>query len=272
MEVVFIVGFAGDALPRNGQGDVVALADKLETLVGLFGVGQRPSGDKDPFALRRHALGVVRILAEHALPLDLSWLIQSAQDVFDPALLEGAGHCDPGEPTLAQQVEDFVRDRLAAMLQESGAKVQDVDAVLSLRPQRLAQVAPRLAAVEQFRLWPQSQSLAAANKRVGNILKKADAADLVSGAIDSRLLIEPAEIDLARELAHVAPLAQQAFERGDYTESLRVLAGLRSAVDVFFEAVMVNAPQDAVRRNRLALLSALHAAMNQVAELARLSA
>jgi glycyl-tRNA synthetase beta chain len=263
--------FAGDQLPRNRVADVVALADKLETLVGLFRVGQRPSGDKDPFALRRHALGIVRILVEHALALDLSWLIRAAQNVFDAAAVASVDASAAGDVPVVEQVEDFIRDRLAGLLQEQGARAQDIDAVMSLRPQRLSETAARLAAVEEFRQRPEAAALAAANKRVANILKKVESAHAPAKDVDPALLTEPGEIALASALSRVAPAADQAFQRGDFTASLLALAALRGPVDAFFDAVMVNAQDVAVRANRLALLAALHGSMNQVADLAKLS-
>jgi len=250
--------YAGDALPRGRAGLVVALADKLETLVGLFGIGQLPTGDKDPFALRRHALGVIRMLAEQAVPVDLSALLARAVPAFGSAI------ADPSAPLLA-----FIYERLAGSLREQGYSAQEVDAVLALNPQRLADIGERLKAVRAFAALPEAASLAAANKRVGNILKKADAA--VQPRVDAALLKEPAEAALANALATVRPAADAAFDRGDYTASLRALAALREPVDAFFEAVMVNAEDAALRANRLGLLAQLHAAMNRVADLSRLA-
>jgi len=263
--------FAGDSLPRDEVGQVVALADKLETLVGMFSVGQRPTGDKDPYALRRHALGVVRILVERRLPIDVSWLLASAQQVFADPVLGPVPEFSVDEVSVAQQIADFLQDRLSNMLQEQGAMSADVDAVMALRPQRLCEIAARLDAVQQFRMQPEAASLAAANKRVGNILKKVDGHEVRSSTIDLTLLSEPAEFELVRALNEVAPFAHSAFLRGDYTESMRSLAALRDPVDAFFEAVMVNASDAAVRSNRLALLTRLHAAMNQVADLSKLA-
>jgi glycyl-tRNA synthetase beta chain len=250
--------FAGDELPRNMTGLAVALADKLETLVGLFGIGQLPTGDKDPFALRRHALGVIRMLTERSLDLELPALVESAVPVFD-ALIS-----DPSVPLL-----DFIYDRLAGSLREQGFSAQEVDAVLSLRPARLSDVTTRLAAVRAFAALPEAASLAAANKRIGNILKKSEAPE---GAFSSSHLVESAEKDLHIAIDRVAPLARSHFDRGDYEGSLRELAGLRSAVDGFFDSVMVNAEDRSLRNNRLWLLKNLHAAMNRVADLSKLAA
>jgi glycyl-tRNA synthetase beta chain len=251
--------FAGDSLPRNHTGEVVALADKLETLVGLFGIGQLPTGDKDPFALRRHALGVIRILVEKNLPLSLSAVIESVLPVFGDLI------SNPTEPLLA-----FFSDRLAVSLREQGYSAQEVDAVLALQPQRLGEVPRRLAAVRAFASLPEAASLAAANKRVGNILKKADTA--VEAKVDTALLKEVAESALYEALQQAAPKAQAAFEQGDYTASLQALAVLKAPVDAFFDSVMVNADDVALKANRLGLLASLHKAMNQVADISRLAA
>lgn len=250
--------FAGDALPRNHTGTVVALADKLETLVGLFGIGQLPTGDKDPFALRRHALGVIRILVEKNLPLDLPELLKAAVPAF------GALIADPSDALLG-----FFADRLAVNLRDQGYSAQQVDAVLALAPARLGDVPRRLEAVRAFAALPEAASLAAANKRVGNILKKVEGA--VPTAIDAELLKEPAERQLAAALAEVQPRSDRLFEQQDYTGSLQALAALKAPVDAFFDGVMVNAEDAALRANRLALLAALHAAMNRVADLSKLA-
>ncbi|MFY7865325.1 glycine--tRNA ligase subunit beta [Roseateles sp.] len=250
--------FAGDELPRNEVGLVVALADKLETLVGMFGIGQLPTGDKDPFALRRHALGLVRMLSERASGLSLDALIQAAVPAFG-ALIQ--------DPSVA--LGEFVFDRLSGSLREQGYSAQEVDAVLALRPQRLADVAARLQAVRAFAALPEAASLAAANKRIGNILKKSEQA--VEARIDEALLQEAAEQHLATALKNVQPIADSLFHAGQYESSLRELATLRTTVDAFFDGVMVNAEDPALRANRLGLLKTLHEAMNRVADLSRLA-
>jgi len=255
--------FAGDSLPRGRAGLVVALADKLETLVGMFGIGQVPTGDKDPFALRRHALGVIRMLAENDLDLPLDALLQTASAPF--AAVAGFKPAEATEATLA----DFIYERLAGSLRDQGYSAQEVDAVVSLRPQRLGDIPKRLAAVRAFAVLPEAASLAAANKRVGNILKKAEGK--VAARIDTALLKEPAESALNEALGRVQPLSQTAFAKGDHTASLKALAALREPVDKFFDAVMVNAEDPQLRANRLGLLAVLHAAMNQVADLSKLS-
>jgi glycyl-tRNA synthetase beta chain len=254
--------FAGDALPRGDVGLVVALADKLETLAGLFGIGQLPTGDKDPFALRRHALGVIRMLIERDLPLSVPQVVAIAFDAFP------AGH---GQAQA--ELQHFLYDRLVGGLREQGYTAQEVDAVVALRPERWGDIPRRLAAVRAFSALPEAPSLAAANKRVGNILRKSDDAPAAGAASqpDPALFQEAAETALADALGAVAPAADAALAAGDYTGSLQALAALKTPVDAFFDAVMVNAEDPALRRNRLALLASLHAAMNRVADLSRLA-
>ena len=249
--------FAGDELPRNPVGLATALADKLETLAGLFSIGQLPTGDRDPFALRRHALGIVRMLMEKDLPLSLDELLAEAVGLFPGA-----------DPETAARLSEFVYERLAGLLREQGYSPQEVDAVLSLRPQRLGDVVKRLAAVRAFAVLPEAAALAAANKRIGNILMKADKAD---AHVSELLLREQAEKNLYAATREVAPRAGSQFEAGDYTGSLQTLAGLRGPVDAFFDEVMVNAEEADLRLNRLGLLAILHQAMNRVADLSRLA-
>jgi glycyl-tRNA synthetase beta chain len=250
--------FAGDTLPRNSIGMVVALADKLETLVGLFSIGQIPTGDKDPFALRRHALGVIRMLIEGKLDIGINELIAAAEKPFNVLSAEHR-----------TALLTFIFDRLANALREQGYSAQEIDAVLALQPQRLADIASRLAAVRAFAALPEAPALAAANKRVGNILKKVEGE--VAAKVDATLLKEPAEVALNQTLIAVKPQADAAFERGDYSASLQALAALKTPVDAFFDSVMVNAEDPALRNNRLGLLATLHQAMNQVADLSRLA-
>lgn len=251
--------FAGDALPRNTAGVVVALADKLETLVGMFGIGNLPTGDRDPFALRRHALGVIRMLVEKDLPLEMNALLAGVVPAFGDKVTDASA-----------QLADFIYDRLAGSLREQGYSAQEVDAVLALRPQRLALVEKQLAAVRAFAALPESPALAAANKRVGNILKKAEVEGPVDAHVNPELLQEKAEQDLYAALQRFVPEANAQFDAGDYTASLQTLAVLRAPVDAFFDDVMVNAEQLDVRMNRLGLLKMLHNAMNRVADLSRL--
>lgn len=250
--------FAGDTLPRNSVGMVVALADKLETLVGLFSIGQIPTGDKDPFALRRHALGVIRMLIESKLDIGINELIAAAEKPFNALSAEHR-----------TALLTFIFDRLANALREQGYSAQEIDAVLALQPQRLADIASRLAAVRAFAALPEAPALAAANKRVGNILKKVEGE--VAAKVDAALLKKAAEVALNQTLTTVKPQADAAFARGDYSASLQALAALKTPVDAFFDSVMVNAEDPALRNNRLGLLATLHQAMNQVADLSRLA-
>jgi glycyl-tRNA synthetase beta chain len=250
--------FAGDALPRNQAGVVVALADKLETLVGMFGIGNLPTGDKDPFALRRHALGVIRMLVECKLPLSLRGLIADAQPAF------GSLIADAQTP-----LGEFMYDRFAGSLREQGYSAQEVDAVLSLQPQRLDEVAQRLFAVRAFAQLPQAPALAAANKRVGNILKKAEGT--TQAKVNPSLLEVDEEKALYSAIQASAAQADAAWAQGDYTANLQALATLKDPVDAFFDKVMVNAENPALKANRLGLLATLHAAMNRVADLSKLA-
>jgi glycyl-tRNA synthetase beta chain len=250
--------FAGDSLPRNDVGVVVALADKLETLVGMFGIGNLPTGDKDPFALRRHALGVVRMLVEKDLPLDVFSLVQGAAPAFGDKITDASA-----------ALSEFIYDRLAGSLREQGYSAQEVDAVLALKPQRLGDVTKRLAAVRAFAALPEAPALAAANKRVGNILKKVEGT--VDAKVNDALLQESTEIALADALKSVAPVADAAWAAGDYAANLQALAALKAPVDAFFDGVMVNAEDPALKANRLGLLATLHAAMNRVADLSKLA-
>ncbi|MDO9166636.1 MAG: glycine--tRNA ligase subunit beta, partial [Rhodoferax sp.] len=232
--------FSGDELPRNQVGVVVALADKLETLTGMFGIGNLPTGDKDPFALRRHALGVIRMLTEKDLPLELGALLAGAAPAFGDKIIEATS-----------ALIEFIYDRLAGSLREQGYSAQEVDAVLALQPQRLGEVPKRLAAVRAFAALPEAAALAAANKRISNILKKAQDVD---PHVSEVLLKEPAEIALYAAMKDVAPKAKAQFEAGDYTASLQTLAALRAPVDAFFDGVMVNADEMDLRLNRQGLL------------------
>jgi glycyl-tRNA synthetase beta chain len=249
--------FAGDELPRNDVGVVVALADKLETLVGMFGIGNLPTGDKDPFALRRHALGVIRMLVEKDLRIGLAALVAGATPVFGDKIQDASA-----------ALADFIYDRFAGSLREQGYSAQEVDAVLALRPEYLGDVAKRLAAVRAFAALPEAPALAAANKRISNILKKTDGVD---AHVSEVLLKEAAEVALYAAMKDVAPRAKTQFEAGDYAASLQTLAALRAPVDAFFDGVMVNAEEMDLRLNRLGLLQSLHEAMNRVADLSRLA-
>jgi len=288
--------FAGDALPRTSVGLILALADKLETVVGMFGIGNLPTGDKDPFALRRHALGVVRILIESGLSLEIGSVVAIAfgclgdeaiqrhsweqQDkAASDAKLKSAGAGLVGhvpqflarkfDSHTVDKVVDFMFDRLSGWARDQGFNAHEIDAVLGQRPQDLGQVPFRLAAVRAFADLPEAPALAAANKRIGNILKKVPPVDPHVSLV---LLREPAEKALHAAMLQCLPQAEAQFAAKDYTASLRTLAALRTPVDAFFEQVMVNAPEMDLRLNRLGLLQALHDAMNRVADLSRLDA
>ncbi|WLI88374.1 glycine--tRNA ligase subunit beta [Massilia sp. R2A-15] len=251
--------FAGDALPSTATGTAVALADKLETLVGIWSIGLAPTGDKDPFALRRHALGVLRMMLEKRLPLSISELLADAASVFDYR----KEFKDP-----SADVKGFIIDRLRGILRERGFSANEVEAVLAQDPDRLDDIVQRLEAVKAFAEMPESASLAAANKRITNILKKAEGA---IGTVNESLLQEDAEKKLAASVARVRPEVDAAFARGDFTGTLKTLSQLRDDVDGFFNDVMVNAEDPALRNNRLALLSQLHGMMNRVADISKLA-
>jgi len=253
--------FSGDALPTTATGTVVALADKLETLVGIWGIGLQPTGEKDPFALRRHALGVLRILVEKQLPVDFVELLRAAYAQF------------AGVPNVADSTDaiyEFSMDRLRGLLRERGYAAGEIDAVLALNPTRLDDIVARLDAVREFASLAEAASLAAANKRISNILKKSDG--VANGGVQPALLTEAAEKALHAQLEQVAPRVQSQLAAREYTGALTALAALREPVDTFFNDVMVNADDPALRANRLALLGALHQQMNCVADISRLAA
>ncbi|WP_291993874.1 glycine--tRNA ligase subunit beta [Candidatus Accumulibacter sp. ACC003] len=252
--------FAGDALPEGDIACAAALADKLDALVGFFGIGQLPTGDKDPFGLRRAALGVLRILMETPLPLDLAELIGDARNAFDTQGLQI-------EP-LEQPLLVFMLDRLRGMLRDAGHSVDVVEAVLAQQPTRIDRVPARLAAVAEFQKLPEALALAAANKRIGNILKKAEA-DLPDP--DIALLEEDAETALFERVLLIAPLVKSHVANDNYADALKTLAAVRSEVDRFFEEVMVNVPEPLLRANRLGLLKALSEELNAVADISKLA-
>ncbi len=254
--------FAGDTLPGDRIGASVALADKLDTLVGLFGIGQQPTGDKDPFGLRRQALGVVRILVELGLPLPLSDLAAAAFAVYPPGVL-GDARAD---------VETFILERLRGYLRDAGYSANEVEAVLCMRPMRLDLVPHQLAAVRAFAGLPEAESLAAANKRVANILRQAAAKGESFQNAEAKMLKEPGERALFDALRAASQQATPRFERGDFTGYLKTFAVLKTPVDAFFDTVMVMVDDSALRQNRLALLADLRQAMNRVADLSKLAA
>ena len=253
--------FAGDSLPEGTVAAALALADKLDTLAGLFGIGQHPSGDKDPFGLRRAGLGVVRLLVEKNLPLSL------------PDLLDAAFKGHPGKAGDARAgLETFLFDRMRGYFLEQGYSAKEVEAVLCMNPVSINLIPRQLEAVRAFAAMPESASLAAANKRVANILRQAAAKGESFEKAELAELAEPAERALHEAIHCAAALAKAQFERGDYTAYLRSFAVLKTPVDAFFDSVMVMVDDAKVRRARLALLADLRSAMNRVADLSKLDA
>jgi glycyl-tRNA synthetase beta chain len=251
--------FAGDDLPGEVIGQALALADRLDTLVGIFAIGQIPTGDKDPYALRRAALGILRILIEKQRDLDLQDLLGLAADQY-PATLKAR--------KAVPQVLEFVLDRLRAYYQDRGIRPDVLEAVLALQPTRPLDIDARIHAVDAFRALPEAESLAAANKRIGNILKKVKGA--LPDTIDTALLQDPAEQALYETLTRLHDSVGKLIEQGDYKAALQQLAGLREPVDAFFDAVMVMADDPALRNNRIALLNRLHGLFLEVADISKL--
>jgi glycyl-tRNA synthetase beta chain len=252
--------FAGDALPSSDTGTILALADKCETLVGIWGIGLQPTGDRDPFALRRHALGVLRILIEKQLPLHLSGLLRHAAALF----ADNASFSYPGEA-----LTQFIYDRLRGILKERGYSPAEVEAVVAPQPDFLSNIMQRLSAVQSFAALPEAAALAAANKRITNILKKTEQAYRI---VDTALLIEDAERALFDATEHVSSKVQTAYAAGDFNQALQILATIRPQVDAFFNDVMVMAEDLELRANRIALLAMLHGILNQVADISKLAA
>ncbi len=251
--------FAGDKLPESLVALSVALADKMETLMGLFGIGQQPSGDKDPFALRRHALGVLRMLMEKQLAIPLFRLTDAAFAAFPSDMIQHA-HSD---------LEQFMKERLRGMLREQGYTANEVEAVINSLGAGVHIAPSLLAAVRAFGEMPEAASLVAANKRIGNILAKSE--QQFSGA-ESKMMVEPAERALFDALKVAGPVFDKLYAAKDYTGALKSLAPLKTPVDAFFDQVMVNAEDPKLRENRLALLHDLHDVMNKVADLSKLAA
>ncbi len=251
--------FAGDELPRSLVACSVALADKFDTLVGIFGIGQHPKGDKDPFALRRAALGVLRIIVEKNLPLDLVDLAQKAAALYGDKL---------SNANVVEDVVDFILGRFRAWYQEEGIAVDVIQAVLACRPTKPADFDARVKAVNHFRTLDAAQALAAANKRVQNILSKVNGT--LPENIDLSLCREPQEINLAERVLELQRELQPLFEKGDYQTALSRLADLRESVDSFFDNVMVNAEDEKLRQNRLALLKNLRDLFFKVADISLL--
>ena len=250
--------FAGDDLPGDNIGAAVALADKLDTLVGIYGIGLIPTGDKDPFGLRRLALGVLRMLIEMPLPLDLMQLLQRARAQFAAEQMS---------QSVAQDVQGFMLERLKGYLRERSFEPDEIEAVVSQNPTRIDQVLPRMEAVRAFKLLPEAEALAAANKRIQNILKKTEA---VTQAPDIALFAEDAERALFDAVTQLTPRVNSLVSNEGYTDALCELASVRAAVNRFFDEVMVMADEPLVRQNRLALLAQLGGLMNQVADISKL--
>jgi len=255
----YLPRFAGDNLPAGGVDQALALADRLDSLVGIFAIGQQPSGARDPFALRRAALGVVRVCIERSLDIDLDKLLQVAANTFDGR---------PDTTAAIEPVFDYVMDRLRGYYQDQGVEVDLVDAVLATKPTNLWDIDQRIQACQAFRLLPEAESLAAANKRIRNILKKTD--QVIPEQVEAARLTDNAEKQLAGELEKMNAVVIPLMDAGDYTPALTQLAGLRNSVDTFFDQVMVMVDDDALRANRLALLRNLAGLFLRVADLSRL--
>ena len=255
--------FAGDELPATQVGLIAAIADKLETLVGIWGIGLQPTGEKDPFALRRHALGVVRMLLEKQLPLSLSATLNQVQAQFaDNAQVSNS----------VAEVQAFMLDRLRGLLKDKGYAPAQIEAVLAKNPDDLSELMVQLQAVQAFAVLPEAQDLAAANKRCVNILRKAaEKNEAIALSLNDSLLQEAAEQQLAKAMSSIRPAVEQAISQHDYAAALSALAALREPVDAFFADVMVMADDAAVRANRLKLLQDLAGLMNGVADISQLA-
>ncbi len=258
--------FAGDTLPQGAIACAVALSDKLDTLLGIYGIGQVPTGDKDPFGLRRHALGILRILIETPLDLPLPALINTAAENFPSGMLSA---------TVTSDVEGFMLDRLRGYLRERDFEVSHIEAVLHMLNGRMHEVLPRLQGVRTFAALSVAKDLAAANKRVQNIIRKNReeiGADLTDATVKPALLKEAAERDLYQAMQDITPFAQGCLDRGDYGQNLKALATLKPFIDDFFESVMVMCEDHDLRLNRAVLLQQLGRLMNQVADISKLAA
>ncbi len=252
--------FAGDALPESGVAQAVALADKLETLAGMFGIGELPTGEKDRFGLRRAALGVIRILIEKSLSLPLPELLGLAFDAFDSV---------PAVRDASPELANFIYDRLRGYLRDLGYTANQIAAVVDGAPADIHLVPARLAAVQSFEALPESGALAAANKRIVNILKKSESE--AATAVDRGRLEDGAEHDLWLAFQKLEPAVDADCGRGDFSAALKALATAKPAVDRFFDDVMVMADDPAVRANRLALLRGIASTMNRVADISKLA-
>jgi len=259
MKEVYLPKHAGDSLPATDCGRAIAVADRLDTIVGIFAIGQKPTGVKDPFALRRAALGVLRIIIETPLDLDLEALLKLAAD----------GLADKVDANAAvKEVFDYMMDRLKAYYTDRGITADVIDAVLACRPTRPADFDLRVKAVTEFRKLPEAESLSAANKRIRNILKKSE--EECPAQPDASIFEGASEKELFNKVVELTPVVEPLFAQGDYTQALKLLAALREPVDGFFDGVMVNCEDAKLRQNRLALLSSLSALFLSAADLSRL--
>ena len=247
--------FSGDTLPRNPVGDIVAIADKIETLIGLFSIGEKPTGDKDPFALRRQVIGIIRILTEKNIGLNLNTTISDS--IKATKLAE------------SKDLNSFIYDRISNFFKDQGYAALDIDAVLAIDSGLISEIPKRLNAIKEFSQLPESKDLASANKRVGNILKKADFKSTLK--IDPALLKDIAEVNLYKTLDLVDAEARKEYLANNYSSSLKLLCKLKNPIDQFFNDVMVNVEDESLKMNRLALLEKLYSAMNLVADLSKLS-
>jgi glycyl-tRNA synthetase beta chain len=259
MDEFYMPRFSGDRLPQSKTGIAISLAERLDTLAGIFGIGQKPTGDKDPFALRRAALGALRILRDHRLELDLHRLLGKA--------VEALGDRTP-EADTRDAVFDFMLERLKGLYAEDGVGPDLFQAVAEVRPASVADFDRRVAAVGAFRELPEAEALAAANKRIRNILKKNDAP--LPAGVDTALFVDREEAELHQEVLAMASRVTPLLENRDYQGVLKSLAGLRSSVDAFFDQVMVMADDDRIRGNRLALLDELSGLFLGVADISAL--
>ena len=247
--------FSGDTLPRSTVGDIVAIADKIETLIGLFSIGEKPTGDKDPFALRRQVIGIIRILTEKNIDLNLNTVI--SESIQATKLAE------------SKDLNSFIYDRLSNFFKDQGYAALDIEAVLAIESGLVNEIPPRLNAIKEFLLLPESEDLASANKRVGNILKKADVKSSLK--VNQSLLKDEAEINLYNTLDFVDAESRKEYMGKNYSGSLKLLCKLKNPIDQFFKDVMVNTEDESLKMNRLALLEKLYSAMNLVADLSKLS-
>ena len=259
LEEFYMPRFSGDQLPETKTGIAISLAEKLDTLIGIFGIGQKPTGDKDPFALRRSALGALRIIREHSLTLNLPELLESVVSSHAENLTEDK---------VAESVYHFMLDRLKGIYTDLGVSIDLFQSVADVAPETLADFDQRIWAMQEFCKLPEAESLSAANKRIRNILKKSKEVHIESA--DPALYQDQAEKLLAQKIDELAPLAQPLFEQGEYAKGLQILAGLKEPVDSFFDQVMVMTDDQSLRTNRLSLLAQLERLFLSVADITRL--